>query len=204
MKNATPKYYNERANKNSQKYRSTHIRQIKFDLSIQYDADILAYLDALPNRTGYIKDLIRADIAARANSKKEEPTMKEAVSINQFVQDLFDACDVTPEEMDIDTARNDLEMFRRQEDWEIPADITPEEFMAEWNELVRAQNQDAATVRYQVDYTDPDTGATSPIDTISARAGYTAVDYIRDCDANADSDLCEMLHRGSVTLQKLD
>lgn len=194
----------EAQKKASRKYNDENTRQIKFSFSLKYDQDIIAMLDSVPNKQGYIKELIRADIAARANSKKEEPTMKETISISQFVQDLFDACDVTPEEMDIDTARNDLEMFRRQEDWEIPADITPEEFAAEWNELVRAQNPEPATVRYQVDYTDPDTGATSPIDTISARAGYTADDYIRDCDANADSDWCEMLHRGSVTLQELD
>ena len=126
----------------SMKYDKENMRQIKFNLSLKYDQDVIAMLDSVPNKQGYIKDLIRADIAARANSEKEEPTMKETVSISQFVQDLFNACDVTPEEMDIDTARNDLEMFRRQEDWEIPADITPEEFAAEWNELVRAQNQE--------------------------------------------------------------
>lgn len=65
------KYYDEKANKRSQKYRSTHIRQIKFDLSIEYDADILEYLDKLPNRTGYIKDLIRADIARKGPAQNE-------------------------------------------------------------------------------------------------------------------------------------
>lgn len=129
----------------SMKYDKENMRQIKFNLSLKYDQDVIAMLDSVPNKQGYIKELIRADIAARANSKKEEPTMKETVSISQ-----------------------------------------------------------AATVRYQVEYTDPDTGATSPIDTINARAGYTADDYIRDCDENADSNWCEMLHRGTVTLQELD
>lgn len=115
----------------SMKYDKENMRQIKFNLSLKYDQDVIAMLDSVPNKQGYIKDLIRADIAARANSE-------------------------------------------------------------------------TATVRYQVDYTDPDTGATSPIDTISARAGYTADDYIRDCDANADSDWCEMLHRGTITLLELD
>lgn len=135
----------EAQKKASRKYNDENTRQIKFSFSLKYDQDIIAMLDSVPNKQGYIKDLIRADIAARANSEKEEPTMKKTISISQ-----------------------------------------------------------PATVRYQVDYTDPDTGATSPIDTISARAGYTADDYIRDCDANADSDWCEMLHRGSVTLLELD
>lgn len=58
-------------------YRKHHVRQVKFDFSIEYDADILAHLDAQKNRQGYIKDLIRADIA-RANSDKmkEDSTMK--------------------------------------------------------------------------------------------------------------------------------
>lgn len=51
-------------------YRRTHVRQIKLDLSIEHDADILEYLDALPNRTGYLKALIRADIAANGTAQK--------------------------------------------------------------------------------------------------------------------------------------
>lgn len=72
------KYYDEKANKRSQKYRATHVRQLNVGLSIDYDSDILAHLDTIPNRAGYIKALIRADIAARANSDqtKEETTMK--------------------------------------------------------------------------------------------------------------------------------
>lgn len=54
-------------------YRRKHIKQTKLDLSLDYDADIIEYLDSLPNRQGYIKSLIRADIA-RA---KSETTMKE-------------------------------------------------------------------------------------------------------------------------------
>lgn len=72
----------------SEKYHAANIRQIKFSLSRKYDQDILAQLEAQPNIQGYLKDLVRADIAARAKSeqaeaaarakseeKKEEPTM---------------------------------------------------------------------------------------------------------------------------------
>ena len=42
----------------------------------QHDADILAKLDEVPNKQGYIKDLIRADIARKGTAqKKEEKTM---------------------------------------------------------------------------------------------------------------------------------
>lgn len=59
-------------------YNDSHVRQIKFSFSLQYDADILAKLDAVPNKQGYIKDLIRADIARKGTAQKEEEkTMKE-------------------------------------------------------------------------------------------------------------------------------
>ena len=56
------------------KYNDTHQRQIKFSFSIQNDADVLSKLDAVPNKQGYIKELIRADIARKgpAQNKEEE------------------------------------------------------------------------------------------------------------------------------------
>ena len=59
-------------------------------------------------------------------------------------------------------------------------------------------------MKYEVNFYDPNTGATSPIDTVEAKEGYTAEDYIRDCDNNADAEWCEMLHSGTVTLIKID
>ena len=49
--------------KANMKYHKTHLRQIKFGFHITLDADILAKLDSVPNKQGYVKDLIRADIA---------------------------------------------------------------------------------------------------------------------------------------------
>ena len=118
----------------SAKYNKDHTKLFTMRLQLNGDEDIMAYLDALPNKQGRVKDLIRADIA-RANSGKKEEEKK---------------------------------------------------------------------MKYQVNYTDPTTGANSPIDTITARAGYTAEDYIRDCNENADSDWCEMLHRGEVSLELIE
>lgn len=58
--------------------------------------------------------------------------------------------------------------------------------------------------KYQVDFYDPDNGATSPIDTINAPDGYTAEDYIRDCRKNADDDFIVMIERGTVTLTPIE
>ena len=41
---------------------------------------------------------------------------------------------------------------------------------------------------YEIDFTDPETGATSPIDTVNVPEGFTADDYIKGCDENADTE----------------
>lgn len=50
-------------NRATAKYDAEHTRQIRFKFNLKTDADILAKLDSLENRTAYVKDLIRADIA---------------------------------------------------------------------------------------------------------------------------------------------
>ena len=44
------------------RYDATHTRQIKFKFNLETDADILAKLDEVENKQGYVKELIRADI----------------------------------------------------------------------------------------------------------------------------------------------
>lgn len=53
------------------KYDAAHTVQFKMKLNTGTDADILAWLDSLPNKQGYVKELIRADIA-RVNSQIAE------------------------------------------------------------------------------------------------------------------------------------
>ena len=45
-------------------------RQIKFKFNLKTDADILAQLDSQQNKQGYIKQLIREDIAAHTGKEK--------------------------------------------------------------------------------------------------------------------------------------
>lgn len=47
----------------SARYNKTHTIQIPLRLNRNTDTDILAALDKVPSRAGYIKALIRADIA---------------------------------------------------------------------------------------------------------------------------------------------
>lgn len=58
--------------------------------------------------------------------------------------------------------------------------------------------------KYEVNFTDYETGATSPIDTVIKPEGYTAEQYIKDCKENADDDWNAMLTGGTVTLIEID
>lgn len=44
------------------KYNANHVKMINLHFNVGTDADIIAKLDSVENKTGYIKDLIRADI----------------------------------------------------------------------------------------------------------------------------------------------
>lgn len=59
-------------------------------------------------------------------------------------------------------------------------------------------------VKYQIDFYDYSNGATSPIDTVDAQEGYTAEQYIADCEKNANEDWREMLRGGEVIVIAID
>lgn len=48
-------------------YDKVNTRQLRMKLNLKTDSDILAHLDAQSNMQGYIKSLIRADIAAHGS-----------------------------------------------------------------------------------------------------------------------------------------
>ena len=56
----------------SQKYQREKTRSIGMQLNLKYDADILAWLDSQPNKQGYLKDLIRADMAKQGYAIPED------------------------------------------------------------------------------------------------------------------------------------
>ena len=58
--------------------------------------------------------------------------------------------------------------------------------------------------KYEVNYYDPSTGATSPIDVIEAPEGCTAEQYVADCAEYADDDWNQMLDSGVVTLVEVE
>lgn len=46
----------------SVKYNQNNVKQIKLNLNLKTDADIIKALEAVPNKQGYIKELIRKDL----------------------------------------------------------------------------------------------------------------------------------------------
>lgn len=54
-------------------YDKLHVRWINLKFNLKTDADILTYLDSKQNKQGYIKQLIRADIAAHGGGSGASP-----------------------------------------------------------------------------------------------------------------------------------
>ncbi|HCB94373.1 MAG TPA: hypothetical protein DEP65_00975 [Ruminococcus sp.] len=52
-----------------QRYAKKNIKQFKIDCVINTESDIIKQLESVPNKAGYIKQLIRADIAAHADEE---------------------------------------------------------------------------------------------------------------------------------------
>lgn len=63
-------YYNQTSLKADTKYKKANIIKVNMSLNRNTDGDILAYIDTIDNKQGYLKSLIREDMARRA---KEEP-----------------------------------------------------------------------------------------------------------------------------------
>lgn len=72
--------YNEARKRANEKYNRANMRRVTIDLNKKTDADILEKLDSVPSKQGYIKSVIRADIAQDQNSAQhldidsEEPS----------------------------------------------------------------------------------------------------------------------------------
>lgn len=65
-KNQRQREYSKATNFASQKeYNKQHGKNISFRVFTPQDDDIIEFLETLPNKAGYMKDLIRADIARR-------------------------------------------------------------------------------------------------------------------------------------------
>lgn len=54
-------------------YEKEYTRQIKFKLNRKFDADVIEWLEQQENVQGYLKELVRADIALHKYLNEEPP-----------------------------------------------------------------------------------------------------------------------------------
>jgi hypothetical protein len=121
----------------------------------------------------------------------------------ELAADEAEAAETVTESVDIAPFAEDESPERFYNEFE---SLDNPEFCALLKDITDKVNACISTMikRYVVEYTDPNTGATSPIDTIDAPEGYTAEDYLRDCRANADQDYIDMLEAGEVRLDMVE
>ena len=50
------------------KYKAENAKKINFELSRKTETDLIEWLDSQPNKQGYLKELIRADMARKQGS----------------------------------------------------------------------------------------------------------------------------------------
>lgn len=62
-----------------ERYAAKYKKQYKLDCFTSTEQDIIQKLESVPNRAGYIKSLIRADIAASKNNAPTGDTTDEAL-----------------------------------------------------------------------------------------------------------------------------
>ena len=55
--------YNEKSKQRTLRFQKQNLKQIAFMLNKSTEADLLSWLESQENRQGYIKSLIRADMA---------------------------------------------------------------------------------------------------------------------------------------------
>ncbi len=53
-----------------ERYNKKYVKQFKFGCVTRTEQDIIQKLESVPNKSGYIKQLIRADIAAEKKIKE--------------------------------------------------------------------------------------------------------------------------------------
>lgn len=57
-------------------YKNANLKQFTFSLNKEYDADIIEFLGILPNKTQFVKELIRKEIKKRKSAQKRNSTKK--------------------------------------------------------------------------------------------------------------------------------
>lgn len=93
-KNQRQREYSKATNFASQKeYNKQHGKNINFRVFTPQDDDIIEFLETLPNKAGYMKDLIRADITRRKAAKLSRKIVA-LIGLKEKVYVWFESDDV--------------------------------------------------------------------------------------------------------------
>ena len=103
------------------KYDATHCRTYGLKLNTKTDADIIQRLTEVESMQGYIKQLIRDDIArtCSVSAPKTEGEEKKMYHIKPEYLDLWQGSD-TPSDPDRIITEEDLRTF--SEEWDVPVE----------------------------------------------------------------------------------
>lgn len=117
------------------KYDAENTTGVYLKLNLKTDSDILEKLSSVPNRQGYIKQLIRQDIAGSV--PVSVPTLEKECAVMDIIREIaktwIDNADTTPEKIDIETAKQYVAWMDPET---TPAEMTPEAFMEAWNDII--------------------------------------------------------------------
>ena len=75
----------ERKKTPQERYAAKYKKQFKIDCITTTEQDIIEKLESVPNKAGYIKQLIRADIAKGKQKNIKNPSMRTIYSSEDFL-----------------------------------------------------------------------------------------------------------------------
>lgn len=110
------------------RYDKTHMKQFLLKFHLVNDADVIEKLSSVPNMQGYIRQLVRQDLArtdSTLKTKTEENTMR-TYKIKPEYLDMWEGGD-TPSNPDRIITEEDLRTF--SEEWETPIETLLEQLV---------------------------------------------------------------------------
>ena len=114
------------------KYDEANCKHLSLKLNLRTDSDIINKLSSVPSMQGYIKDLIRADLACNS-APDPVPNLGD---IQVFINDLLmfaEEEDKTP--MTLEDASINIQEWRK-DGVDLPDGLTPELLMKLWNKSI--------------------------------------------------------------------
>lgn len=109
------------------RYDRTHMKQFLLKFHLVNDADVIEKLSSVPNMQGYVRQLVRQDLARTDSAPKTETEEKHMIyHIKPEYLDMWEGGD-TPSNPDRIITEEDLRTF--SEEWETPIETLLEQLV---------------------------------------------------------------------------